>query len=116
MNTRGLTKEVRLTHWIEVIRRKNESGQTVQAFCAENGLKEARYYYWQSKLRKSVYEDFTKSQNQKLIPASFAKVQLPPVSDTEGRLVIRLNGAEIEIQGELPTSTVEMVLRLLDSR
>ena len=112
MNTRSLTKEVRLVHWGEVMRQKNESGQTVHAFCKENGLKEGRYYYWQSKLRKSVYENFTEPQSQKLVPASFAKIELPPVSDTFGKLIVRLNGAEIEIQGELPATTVELVLRL----
>lgn len=36
------------------MRRKSESGQTVRAFCRDNGIKEDRYYYWQRRLRTAV--------------------------------------------------------------
>ena len=59
MNTREIAVEYRLTHWAQIIRRRNESGLSIKAFCTNEGFHENIYCYWQRKLREAVCERMT---------------------------------------------------------
>ncbi|WP_337999084.1 IS66 family insertion sequence element accessory protein TnpA, partial [Desulforamulus hydrothermalis] len=59
MNTREIAAEYRLAHWAQIVRRKNESGLSIKAFCASEGFRENTYYYWQRKLREAACEQLT---------------------------------------------------------
>ena len=46
-------KEVKLSKWAEMVRKRNESGLTVTDWCKENGINLKTYYYgppWQDHL------------------------------------------------------------------
>lgn len=45
-------QEVQLREWTEQIKAQQESGMTVTAFCAENGINPKTYYYHLRKVRE----------------------------------------------------------------
>jgi transposase-like protein len=54
MNTRKITNEYRLTQWTQTLRERTESGLNIREFCAERGILETTFYYWQRKLRETA--------------------------------------------------------------
>lgn len=54
MNTRNITAECRLAHWAQVMHDRADKGLSIRAYCAETGIHENTYFYWQQKLRKAV--------------------------------------------------------------
>ncbi|GAU79321.1 hypothetical protein [Fusibacter sp. 3D3] len=46
------TADVRRDKWISIIAAQNASGLSIKAWCQENGVNEASYYYW---LKKCVH-------------------------------------------------------------
>ena len=51
VNTRGIAKEYRLSHWAQVMRERQENGQSIKAHCEQTGIAVNTYHYWQRKLR-----------------------------------------------------------------
>jgi transposase-like protein len=39
-------------HWEEVVRRWREGGQSVRAFCRDEGLRESAFYFWRRELAR----------------------------------------------------------------
>jgi len=56
MDTRQVAEDYRLAHWAGITQERNESGLGVRAYCANTGITESSYYYWQRKLRKAACE------------------------------------------------------------
>lgn len=52
----AVKQEVKLREWAEQIRAQQESGMTVTAFCAENGINLKTYYYRLRKVREQCME------------------------------------------------------------
>lgn len=48
----AVKQEVRMRDWAEQIKAQQESGMTVQKWCAENGINVKTYYYHLRKLRE----------------------------------------------------------------
>ena len=54
MNTRDIASEYRLAHWAQVMRERTDRGLSIRAYCAETGIHENTYFYWQRKLREAA--------------------------------------------------------------
>lgn len=115
MDTRQVTREMRLQYWAGVLKERQESGQSVRAWCRENEVGEKTYYYWQRRLREAACNELTLRQEQtRSIGPAFAEIKLPACQGAyEGGITVRLREAVIEIAGGAPTATVETVLRIL---
>lgn len=118
MDTRQIAHEMRLEHWEKVLRERKGSGLSIRRWCRDNGVCEKTYYYWQRKLREKVCDQLAVSQEEPQTPVIFTPVRLPasPGPASGGKLIIRLNGAEVEIYGDMPASTVETVIQALAGR
>lgn len=103
MDTRQMAHEMRLEHWEKVLRERKASGPSIRRWCRDNGVGEKTYYYWQRKLRERVCDQLAFSQEESQTPAIFTQVRLPasPGPACGGKLIIRLNGAEVEIHATL---------------
>jgi transposase-like protein len=113
MNTREMAQEVRLANWTGIVRARRDSGLSVRCYCQEQGINEKTYYYWQRRLRETAFERLA---CQEMSPHHESPVfaALPTTSSRDsGSIVIRLNGAEVEIRGEANTAAVEIVLKAL---
>lgn len=47
---------MRITEWADVIRERNENGQTISEWCTNNGINLETYYYRQRKGREYICE------------------------------------------------------------
>ena len=65
-------QEIRLREWSEQIKAQQESGLTVQKWCAENGLSPKTYYYHLRRVREQ-YVDSASS----IMPISVPKTTRP---------------------------------------
>ena len=80
MGTKEMTRQVRISHWIGVIREQHASGQTKRSWCRENGIGEKTYYYWQRKIREAACEQMEGKKNNALpILHSSPGIQNAPV-------------------------------------
>ena len=49
--------EYQLEQWSILIRERLNSGQSVRAWCVENGVTMRKYYYWLKQLRQEHYDE-----------------------------------------------------------
>lgn len=72
MNTTKIDHQARLNHWADAIRRQQDSGLTVQAWCADNKISKTQFYYW----RRQIKSSFIESSLPDIVPVS-----LPQTTD-----------------------------------
>lgn len=95
----------KLALWAERVSQCRNSGISVKAWCAENGICVQTYYKWQKKL-------FTMAQAQQA--SRFAEITpARPVGNIA--VTVRIAGAEADIHSSADVATVETVLRMLKS-
>lgn len=87
----------RQSYWEEVVRRCAEGGQSVRAFCRDEGLRESAFYFWRRKLaRRSHPADAvsgSRPQARPGMPASrSSKRVLPGHGATPSFLPVRVVG------------------------
>ena len=67
MDVQKVTAEYRLSQWAQVIKARQESGQTIKDFCQTAGISRYKYFYWQRKLRAVSYTHLDVYKRQKYI-------------------------------------------------
>ena len=73
METKEMTRQVRLNYWAGVMQERTESGQNIRQWCKEKGMQEKTYFYWQRKLREAACEDLDKQEPEQ--PAKELSIQ-----------------------------------------
>jgi len=119
MNTRDVAVEYRYTKWAQVIQNRNESGQSIRAYCQSEGIQENAYYYWLKRLRKKACEEMAKSNDVgiSIPPPRFMEVTppgqsvLPAVGAPENHVCIEVSGIRITADGGYPVSKLAGLLR-----
>ena len=122
MNTRAIAAEYRLAHWSGVMRERKESGLSVKAFCANAGIHENSYYYWQKKLRDVACEEMIKTQGEaaSLAPVGFTEVKVMErmaqsalAAPGQCHVSVESAGVRIVADGEYPVDKLVLLLREL---
>ncbi len=116
MDIRQVAQELRLEHWAKVLRERKDSGLSIRRWCRDSGVCEKTHYYWQRKLRERMCGSAPAEAGRALAPATFAQLRLPSRTDSGGKLLVRIGGAEIEIHGDMPAATIEAVIQALIGR
>ena len=112
MDTRNITREVRLRHWATLINEKNDSGKTIKAFCEGHGLRPKTYHYWQRKLREAAYLEEYQSQKPELpgdVPV-FAEIGINRPKSISGDITVRIGGISCEIRNGAEKDIIENTL------
>ncbi len=109
--------QIRADRWRMLIQTCQQSGQTVVNWCEENDINIKTYYYWLRKLRK---QELCTKELPVPVPdeksVSFKKLEVhTPVSNTQAAVIIRLNGATVEISEGTSQQTIQAVLLALQS-
>ncbi len=94
--TKAITRvkqEVRLREWAEQIKAQQESGMTVTAFCAENGINLKTYYYRLRKVREQCMES-----EPAIVPIAILK--------RSQDIRIEKNGLQISLPSDVPAETL----------
>ncbi len=55
MNTQMVAADYRMSQWAQIIKERQNSGQTIKEFCVDRGIREGAYFYWQRKLRSAFF-------------------------------------------------------------
>jgi hypothetical protein len=123
MDVQKVTHEIRLRQWIGIIKECRGSGKTVKSWCAENGINEKSYFYWQKRVREAACQELTAYQEKAISPARnesgpvFMECRIPMnhrVGDAE--VTVHLNGAVVEIRHGADSSVIESTLHALKTK
>jgi len=111
-------KQLKLEQWKTIITECRSSGMTVTSWCKANGIVEQTYYKNLKKLRELELDKMPSSliplAEEK--PAAFKRLEVQtPVSNTQAAVIIRLNGATVEINEGTSQQTIQAVLLALQS-
>lgn len=95
-------RELKEAWWAEQITACGNSGQSVSAWCRENGVSSKTYYYHLRKQREKTCEQ---------IPVPIAL--FPSVHHGITIITIRSEGITVEIPSAVSTATLEAVIKAL---
>ena len=92
----------RMNEWRQQIHERQESGQSVRAWCRQNGIRENSYYYWLRIIREEALRE-TENRSSALVRVEPEKLAAETESSrsSSGGIVIRAHGVE----AEFPTGT-----------
>ncbi len=117
MDMRKVAREVRLSKWSQILQERNASGQSIQIWCAENGIDRQQYYYWQRKLRESVVDSLAeRSESLAIARPTFTEISVPSTKACTGVITVRVGKAVVEITGDASPAVLETILRMLSGR
>ena len=97
-----IKKEIKHSEWAEMVKRRKESGLTVNEWCRQNGINLKTYYYRQKRMRQAVCNEL---EVHDIVP-------LEPVNDSEQKSEkIEISVGDVKIT--LPENFNEETLRRL---
>jgi len=105
--------QYRMEEWQAVIKRRRASGESIRTYCQNNGIKEASYYYWLKKIRKTAMEE--KDGATTFVPVTLDAISegsAPPAAPTAG-IVIQTREATITIRDGASPETIQAVLKVM---
>ncbi len=87
----------RMSEWRRLIHERQESGQSVRAWCRQNGIRENSYYSWLRIIREEALRE-TENRSCALVRVEPEKLAVETVSSqpTSRSIVIRAHGVEAE--------------------
>ena len=91
-------QEVRLREWSEQIKAQQESGLTVQKWCAENGMTPKTYYYHLRRVREQCVES----------APSIVPITVP---SNHSDIRIEKNGLQISLPTDIAPETLIALVR-----
>ena len=103
------TAIIRYQGWIDIYREWADSGMTKKDFCREKNIREKRFYYYQRLIRNIAAESvgLLASNNEK--HPEIVKLSVRD-SDSSPMIQLRLNGAEISLPENVPTTFLSKLL------
>lgn len=91
-------RQFRMEEWRKRITECQASGIAVTHWCKQNGYCEQTYYKYLKKFREEVVDNLPVPITEQPKPVSFKKLEVQtPVTGTQAAVVIRLNGATVEV-------------------
>ncbi len=110
MDTKKITHEMRMKHWMQIIAQRQNSGLLVKDFCEQQDIPIKQYYYWQHKIRlrfaSAQAPETEKEEGPTLVPLSAAI----PVQDS---LIVRCGAFSLEITEHTSERLLQKALLLL---
>ena len=87
----------RMNEWKQLIYERQQSGQSVRAWCLQNGIRENSYYYWLRIIREEALCE-AENKSGALVRVEPEKLAVETVSpqSSSGGIVIRAHGVEVE--------------------
>jgi len=116
MNTQKIATRFRLSGWCEAVKEQVASGQSIAAFCRENGIHTSTYYYRQRKVREAACAELVKVQTENAVPSGWAHLaESLPEAVTENLLTIEVSGCRITVNNQTDPELLCKVCRALRS-
>lgn len=118
MDTQKVVKQFRLSGWGEAVKERIASGQSIRAFCKENGIGTSTYYYRQRKVREASCVELVKVQKTEsdLVPSGWAQLaESDPDTSAENTLTIEIEGCRVTVNDQTDPELLLKVCRTLRS-
>ncbi len=93
-------RDVQLREWSEQIKAQQESGMTVTAYCAQNGINIKTYYYHLRKVREQCLES-----EPAIVPVAIPR--------TASDIRIEKNGLQITLPSDISPGTLLTLVQAL---
>ena len=93
-------RDVQLREWTEQIKAQRESGMTVTAYCAQNGINIKTYYYHLRKVREHCMES-----EPEIVPVAIPR--------TASDIRIEKNGLQITLPSDISPGTLLTLVQAL---
>jgi len=122
MNTRQVATEYRLAHWAQVMQNRMHAGQSIQAFCAGEGISKNTYFYWQRKLREAACIELAKQADgaeNALVPNGWTRLERPVstgmqhAGTTTAAITVEVGGCHISVANNADMTLLAEVCRTL---
>lgn len=110
--------QYRREQWKQLIIECQQSGLPIRTWCTQHGFREQTYYYYLKKIREEELSKLPVSAvpTVETAPAVFKKLEVQsPVPGMQAAVIIRLNGAMVEINEGTSQQTIQAVLLALQS-
>ena len=111
----AIKNHYRVEEWKQLILDYQSSGMKLYEWCESRNVTKDMYYYWLRKIREQACDELAANnpiQKQEVTP--FKKLEvMAPVPNTTAAVIIRLNGATIEVNEGTSQHTIQAVLMAL---
>jgi len=107
-----IKREETLNEWTEMVCKCRNSGLNVREWCKENGINIKSYYYRLKRVKDRICEKT--SEKHDIVPLEICTGNSSTVSGNVA-IIIKINGAEIEVQKGTDTQTLRSILSVLKS-
>ena len=114
MTIREAKRITRMNEWRQLIHERQQSGQSVGAWCLQNGVRESSYYYWQRIIREEALCE-ARNKSGALVRVEPEKLAVETISSkpSAGRIVIRAYGVEAEFPPSTDIGTLAAFVKAL---
>lgn len=116
MDTRKVTAEYRLAKWAEIIKTRQEKGQSIQEYCEAEGISRNAYFYWQRKLRETACTELARCKSAAgagLIPNGWTQIEALAPGHEEITIAIEAGGCRVNVKAGVDPNLLTTVLRAL---
>ena len=114
MNTRGIAAEYRLSHWAQIVQDRSQRGLSIRAYCAETGIHENTYFYWQHKLREAAgAQDAGLPAPNAAVPRGWTALSVREGSANTHGIIVEVGGYRIHVQANTDTALLARVCQAL---
>ena len=114
MNTRDIAAEYRLSYWAQVVQDRSHKGITVRSYCAETGIHENTYFYWQHKLREAASAQAAglPAPNTS-VPKGWTALSVRADSADTNGVVVEVGGCRVHVKADTDTTLLARVCQAL---
>jgi transposase-like protein len=110
--------ELRLAQWVQALKERASTGESIKDFCQNKGISRHTYFYWQKKVRDVACGQLIESQTKAVLPApGFKEIRLPeiasPATIVSDCLCFETNGYRITAGSAYPAEALADLLRKL---
>jgi len=117
-DTQKIAAQFRLSGWGEAVKARIASGQTISAFCNEQGISKNTYYYRQKKVREAACVAMIQAKKPEIALAPPGWAQLA-VSETvpalDNSLTVEIYGCQVKVTDETDPGLLAKVCGVLRS-
>lgn len=114
MNAQQVKAEYRMSEWAQIIKDRQECGQTIKEFCGARGISENAYFYWLRKLRDAACTRLSNPEGPaNSIPGGWVKAF--PCRQNNETLDIEISGCHISVNAGTDPELLKKVCRVLRS-
>jgi transposase-like protein len=98
--------------WRLVLDEHRNSGMSIKAFCAQQGVSEPAFYAWRRKLQS---RGASSDPPGKLVPVTVVDDHRPELRDPSQVQIVTPAGFVLRVSASLPTSELTLLLRSIEA-